>query len=79
MIGAITLKKESYQAWLVCRIPEAADGYRQAKQLWLKQKSLHIVPKHEDGDGKNAQLDASQQDCINQWVTSLCPSFIYSL
>ena len=26
------LKKESYQAWLACGIPEAADGYWQAKR-----------------------------------------------
>ncbi|XP_055362025.1 uncharacterized protein LOC129603656 [Betta splendens] len=29
---AIKLKKESYQVWLTCRTPEAADGYRQAKR-----------------------------------------------
>ncbi len=28
---AVKLKKESYQAWLACDTPEAADGYRQAK------------------------------------------------
>ncbi len=28
---AVKLKKESYQAWLACGTPEAADGYRQAK------------------------------------------------
>ncbi len=29
---AVKLKKESYRAWLACRTPEAADGYRQAKR-----------------------------------------------
>ncbi len=29
---AVKLKKESYRAWLACGTPEAADGYRQAKQ-----------------------------------------------
>uniref|UniRef100_A0A6Q2XMX8 Palmdelphin n=1 Tax=Esox lucius TaxID=8010 RepID=A0A6Q2XMX8_ESOLU len=29
---AVKLKKESYQAWLACGTPEAADGYLQAKR-----------------------------------------------
>ncbi|KAK3507958.1 hypothetical protein QTP70_005040 [Hemibagrus guttatus] len=29
---AVKLKKESYQAWLACGTPEAADAYRQSKQ-----------------------------------------------
>uniref|UniRef100_A0AAQ6IFT4 Endonuclease/exonuclease/phosphatase domain-containing protein n=1 Tax=Anabas testudineus TaxID=64144 RepID=A0AAQ6IFT4_ANATE len=29
---AVKLKKESYQAWLACGTPDAADGYRQAKR-----------------------------------------------